>query len=243
MTDPNRALRLMLLSNSFFGGKGYLEFYADAIRKFLGPITTILFVPYALDDWDDYIKIAREGFAKFGIQIVSIHDQDPIKAVREAQAIFIGGGETFWLLDQIYSTPGLFGAIVKRVEAGMPYIGVSAGSNLAGPTIAFTNDKPFVYPPSFKAFGFVPFVINPHYYDPEQVKPPGETRPQQVARYHQRNSTTVVGIREGSWLTIEGGNVRMHGSTGTKLFFRGKEPTEWTESDQPKLLTDFLPQT
>ncbi|XP_054827026.1 alpha-aspartyl dipeptidase-like [Eublepharis macularius] len=164
-----RRRRLLLVSNSTLHGGGYLEHVRPPLRRFLGPdVKRILFVPYALRDRDAYAKMARETFESLGYALDSIHESpDPGEAVRKAEAIFIGGGNTFRLLKVLYDN-GLIPLIRKRVlEDGIPYVGSSAGTNVATISIHTTNDMPIVYPPSLLALGLVPFNINPHYLDPD----------------------------------------------------------------------------
>ncbi|KAG9477211.1 hypothetical protein GDO78_002551 [Eleutherodactylus coqui] len=160
--------RLLLVSNSTLYGGGYLEHCQDQIQKFLGgQVKRVLFIPYALQDRDNYAKTARQKFQSLGYALDSIHEAaDPVESVLTAEAIFIGGGNTFRLLKALYDN-NLIQVIRKKViEDGIPYIGSSAGTNVATVSINTTNDMPIVYPPSLQALGFVPFNINPHYLDP-----------------------------------------------------------------------------
>src|ERR1044071_3954702 len=158
----------MLVSNSTTHGSGYLDHCAAAISALLGPaIARVLFVPYALFDRDAYAARARVRFEAMGYGLDSVHDAGggPVRAVERAEAIFIGGGNTFRLLDALWRE-SLIEPIRHRARAGAPYIGTSAGSNVACPSIRTTNDMPIVQPPSFSALDLVPFNINPHYLDP-----------------------------------------------------------------------------
>nr|DBA20082.1 TPA: hypothetical protein GDO54_015820 [Pyxicephalus adspersus] len=158
---------LLLISNSTLHGGGYLEHCQEQIQKFLGEqVKRVLFVPYALHDRDDYARTARKKFESLGYGLDSIHEAaDPVEAVQKSEAIFIGGGNTFRLLKTLYDN-GLIPVIRKRIfEDGIPYIGSSAGTNVATISINTTNDMPIVYPPSLQALGLVPFNINPHYLD------------------------------------------------------------------------------
>jgi len=150
----------------------------------------------------------------------------PAKAVRETEAIFIGGGNTFRLLKALYDHD-LLDTIRERVRAGMPYIGSSAGSNVAAPTIRTTNDMPIVQPPSFDALGLVRFQINPHYLDADPNSThKGETREERIVQFLEENETPVVGLREGAMLRIENRMTLLKGSTGARIFRRGSEPVE-----------------
>lgn len=219
------ASRLLLISNSRKFGGGYLEHCADAVRTFLGSVQTVLFVPYALKDMESYTATARGRFQELGFELVSVHEMDdPFEAVSRAQAVFIGGGNTFRLLRLMYKYQ-LVSAIRERVIADMPYIGSSAGSNVACPTICTTNDMPIVHLETFQALNLVPFQINPHYLDPDpNSKHMGETRETRIKEYHEENSLPVVGLREGSWLRVEGNEVFLEGSTGARIFTQGSEP-------------------
>ena len=159
--------RVLLISNSTLYGSGYLDHAATEIQDFLGSVKRVLFVPFALYDRAAYAAMAQERFQRMGYDLASIHTTpDPKQAVNDADAIFIGGGNTFRLLKALYDFD-LLDAIRRRVAEGMPYVGSSAGSNVAGPTIKTTKDMPIVEPPSFDALGLVPFQISPHYLDPD----------------------------------------------------------------------------
>jgi len=186
-----------------------------------------LFVPFALFDRDKYAATAQARFEKMGYELTSIHTAaDTLQAVKDTEAMFIGGGNTFRLLKTLYEFD-LLDIIRERVDAGMPYIGSSAGSNMACPTIRTTNDMPIVQPPSFNALGLVSFQINPHYLDPDpNSKHMGETREERINQFHEENETPVVGLREGGMLRIENGETILRGSTGARIFRRGLEPIE-----------------
>ena len=220
--------RILLISNSTLHGSGYLDHAEAEIRSFLGDdVKRVLFVPYALFDRDMYAESARKRFEKMGYELSSIHNAaDPVQAVNDTGAIFIGGGNTFRLLKALYDFEVLE-PIRERVKNGMPYIGSSAGSNVAAPTIKTTNDMPIVQPPSFNALGLVSFQINPHYLDPDpNSKHMGETREERLLQFLEENDTPVVGLREGAMLRIEQGEVVLRGSTGARIFRKGLEPVE-----------------
>jgi dipeptidase E len=219
--------RILLISNSTLYGSGYLDHAETEIRNFLGDLKSVLFVPFALYDRDKYAATAQQRFAKMGFALSSIHTAtEPRQAVHEAETVFIGGGNTFRLLKALYDFD-LLGPIRERVEAGMPYVGSSAGSNVAGPTIRTTNDMPIVQPPSFDAIGLVSFQINPHYLDPDpNSKHMGETREERILQFHEENDTPVVGLREGAMLRIEEGETILRGSSGARVFRKGSEPIE-----------------
>jgi dipeptidase E len=219
--------RLLLISTSTTFGTGYLDHAAEEITDFLRGVRHVLFVPYALHDLNAYAEKARARFAKMGFELDSIHEASvPREAVAGAEAIFIGGGNTFRLLDRLYRFDVLE-PIRARVNDGMPYVGTSAGSNVACVSLKTTNDMPIVQPPSFDAFGFVPFNINPHFIDADpNSKHMGETRETRIREFHEMNATPVVGLREGSWLRVEWPNIVVVGSRGARIFRRGEDPAE-----------------
>ncbi|XP_077128125.1 alpha-aspartyl dipeptidase-like isoform X2 [Ranitomeya variabilis] len=222
--------RLLLVSNSTLHGGGYLEHCQDQIRSFLGEnVKRVLFIPYALQDRDDYAKTARQKFESLGYALDSIHEAaDPVDSVLKSEAIFVGGGNTFRLLKALYDN-NLIPVIRKKViEDGIPYIGSSAGTNVATISINTTNDMPIVYPPSLQALGLVPFNINPHYLDPDaNSKHMGETREQRIRQYHEEPDTPpVLALREGCMLLVEGAKATLLGRTKARLFLRGASPTE-----------------
>jgi dipeptidase E len=223
-------MRLMLISNSTQHGSGYLDHCAEGIASFLGrAVTRVAFVPYALFDLDAYAERARARFEAMGYGLDSVHDFDggPVRAVERADALFIGGGNTFRLLNALWRER-LVEAIRLRVRHDeMPYIGTSAGTNVACPSIRTTNDMPIVEPPTFAALDLVPFNVNPHYLDPVPGSTHmGETREQRIAEFHEENTPPVVGLREGAWLLVEGHSATLHGANGGRLFRRGEPPTE-----------------
>jgi len=207
---------------------------ADEMRRHFGKIERLLFVPYALADHDAYLRLIVERGLDAGYQLDGIHTHsDPKKAILEAEGVFVGGGNTFRLLSELYRLD-LLDVIRQRVRAGLPYLGVSAGSNVACPTIQTTNDMPIVQPPSFAALGLVPFQINPHYFigatyvkvGDDYIEHFGETRDDRIREYHEMNDTPVVGL----W---EAGLIRWDGHTGSlvgaaaRVFHKGQEPIDW----------------
>ncbi|MEP6692690.1 MAG: dipeptidase PepE [Gemmatimonadaceae bacterium] len=222
--------RLLLLSNSRDTDGRFLEHPRHEIRDFLGPgVRAVVFVPFAgvMTLHADYTALAAGPFGEMGYALRSADDAKDAKGmVRDAEAIVVGGGNTFQLLKRLYET-GLLEAIREHVESGRPYIGWSAGAVIAGPTIRTTNDMPIVESPSLDALGAVPFQINAHYTD---VHPPGhqgETRAERLAEFLEVNrESEVIGLREGAMLRIEHGVMRLAGA-GAKLFRHGQETTEY----------------
>lgn len=230
--------RLLLISNSTQHGSGYLDHCAAEIQDFLGSaVRRVAFVPYAMFEQDEYAARVRERFDRLGYEVDSVHTAaDPVAAMRAADAVFIGGGNTFRLLDGLYRT-GLLAAIRDRAEVGMPYVGSSAGSNVACITIKTTNDMPIVEPESFAGMALVPFNLNPHYQDPDPGSThQGETREERIRQFHEENTPVVVGLREGSLLRIEGPAVTLKGAPSARIFVRGEEPREFA----PGSSLDFL---
>jgi len=226
---------LLLISNSTLHGSKYLDHCADEIKKFLKNKKTVLFVPYARPSGmtdDEYTKIAKERFEKMGINLTGIQSYpDAKQAVRNAEAIFIGGGNTFVLLSNLYKSE-IIDEIRKKVSEGMPYIGTSAGSNVACKSIKTTNDMPIMYPPSFEALNLVPFNINPHYLDLDpNSKHMGETRETRIKEFHFYNDEYVVGLREGAMLHIVDDKITLKGTTGARIFKNNQDAKEYKSGD------------
>jgi dipeptidase E len=222
-------VKVLLVSNSTVHGRGYLDHVEPAIRSFLSGAERVLFFPFALYDRDAYAAQAKTRFTAMGYSMQSVHEaENPQKAVEETDAIFIGGGNTFRLLKTLQDLD-LVEPIRRKVKAGAPYIGSSAGSNVAGPTIRTTKDMPIVQPRSFDSLGLVPFQISPHYLDPDpNSRHMGETQEERILQFLEENDTPVVGLREGAWLLVEGDSVLLKGSSGARIFRRGQAPVEAT---------------
>jgi dipeptidase E len=227
MRTESESERVLLISNSTLHGSNYLDHAASEIRDFLGHIERVLFVPYALYDRDAYSSTARARFEAMGYRLDSVHEApDARRAVEDAPAIFVGGGNTFRLLKALYDFD-LLSAIRRRVSDGMPYVGSSAGSNVAGPTIRTTKDMPIVEPPSFDALGLVPFQISPHYLDPDPNSTHmGETQEERILQFLEENDTTVFGLREGAMVRVENSSTVLKGSSGARIFRKGHGPAE-----------------
>ena len=222
--------QIIIASTSTLHGSGYLEYLLKDLESFFKNTNEILFIPYARPggiSHEDYTSNASNAFSKIGKTIKGIHEfDDPIEAVKKAKGIFVGGGNTFVLVHQLYKNK-LVDVIRDAVNDGTPYLGTSAGSNICGLTMGTTNDMPIIYPPSFKTFGFVPFNINPHYLDPDpNSKHMGETRETRIKEFHKFNTQPVVGLREGSWLHVKDNSIILNGTLSARIFEFEKDPYE-----------------
>ena len=228
-------MRLLLISNSTNPGEKYLDYPKNNIKKFLGnsPVTA-LFIPYAAVtfSYDDYEKKVSERFREIGHDIISIHRfSDPVKAVTEAKVIVVGGGNT-WKLLKLIRDNNLVDVVREKVLAGTPYIGWSAGSNVACPTIRTTNDMPVTEPDSFSSFNLVPFQINPHYLDANPAGHAGETREQRIEEFIEINPLVyVLGLRESTMLLVENKTMRLVGPRNARIFLKGTLPVELSPKD------------
>lgn len=219
--------RLMLLSNSTGYKDGYLDHAMPAIREFLGPTKHLLFVPFALADRAAYTAKVTERFAREGIDVKPlVEGAAGASALEEAPATFVGGGNTFRLLDALQRARFLE-PLRRRAKSGMLYLGASAGTVITAPTIKTTNDMPIVQPQWFEALGLVPFQINAHYVDADPSSTHmGETREDRLIQYLEENETPVLGLREGAWLDVTDETVRLAGTNGAKLFRREHVPED-----------------
>ncbi len=219
--------RLLLLSNSTNHGERYLAHAADEILRLLAGCRRVLFVPFALHDRAAYTAKFRARLEELGKGVDQLAaDATGQRQIETAEAVFVGGGNTFRLLKTLQEAE-LLAPLRARALSGMPYLGASAGINLAGPTIRTTNDMPIVEPRGFDALGLVPFQINPHYLDPEPDSTHmGETREERIAEFHEENATPVVGLRERAWIRIEGASGHLGGDRGARLFRRGAPAEE-----------------
>ena len=232
-------MNLLLISNSTNAGEPYLKYPIAEIQKTLEGVSEIVFIPYAAVtfSYDEYERKVQERFNEIGIKVSSVHRAiNKRNFVRHAQAIMIGGGNTFALLKKMQEED-LLDVIFRRVKAGTPYVGRSAGSNVTCPTICTTNDMPIVQPASFRAIGLVPFQINPHYLDANPEGHAGETREQRINEYLEANrSRYVVGLREGCMLRLKDDKIELIGSRPMRIFKKGIE----TYEVQPGENIDFL---
>ncbi|GAA4812614.1 dipeptidase PepE [Litoribaculum gwangyangense] len=221
---------IFIASTSTIHGSGYLDYILDDLKVFFKDAETILFIPFARPSGishDHYTEKVSNAFSKINIKTHGIHTfENPIEAVKNAEAIFVGGGNTFVLTYQLYKN-NLIDILKKVIKNGTPYLGTSAGSNICGLTIKTTNDMPIIYPPSFSALALVPFNINPHYMDPDlNSKHMGETRETRIHEFHNFNTPPVIGLREGSWLKVEGHSIILKGSLTARVFEYNKAPYE-----------------
>jgi dipeptidase E len=228
-------MRLLLISNSTNPGEEYLDYPKNHIREFLGDKpTNAVFIPYAAVtfSYEEYEEKVNTRFAEIGHHVTSIHRYiNPIEAIEHADAIVVGGGNT-WQLVRMLQEKGLMKALRKRVQKGTPYIGWSAGSNIACPTLRTTNDMPIVEPLKFKTLKLVPFQINPHYLDDHPANHGGETRETRIREFIEVNRDTyVVGLREGSILLLEDDELVLIGEKKARIFKYGQDPLELSNEE------------
>ena len=232
-------MNLLLLSASREGDTGYLEHAQPMLASHLEGIDEVLFIPYAgvSISYDEYTQMVGNAFSALGIKVVGIHDTpNPQQAVAQAKAVAVGGGNTFHLLHQLYEHK-LVDAIRERVASGMPYVGWSAGSNVAGNSIRTTNDMPIIQPPSFEALNLVPFQINPHYTDYQAPGHNGETREQRLQEFMVINpQMPIVGIQEGSAIKRDAMGLRLEGEKTGFLFKAGEKQELAKDADLSALL-------
>ncbi len=223
--------KLIIASTSTIHGSGYLEYLLPELKTFFAGIDELLFIPYARPSgmsYDNYTKRASTIFSMIDIKVKGIHEfDDAQKAVLNAQAIFVGGGNTFVLVNELYKQ-GLIHVLKKKVNSGTPYLGTSAGSNICGMTMQNTNDMPIAYPPSYETLGVIPFNINAHYLDPDPTSThKGETRETRIKEFHTYNDIPVLGLREGSWLEVIGDKIVLKGKLKARQFEQHKQAKEF----------------
>ena len=228
-------MRLLLISNSTNPGENYLDYPKNNIKDFLGEKSkNAIFIPYAAVtfSFEEYEKKVNDRFAEIGHQVTSIHRFiNPIEAIENSDAIVVGGGNT-WQLVKMLQEKGLMKVIRKKVKQGTPYIGWSAGSNIACPSLKTTNDMPIVEPIKFKTLKLVPFQINPHYLDDNPADHGGETREVRINEFIEVNREThVVGLREGTMLLLENDDLALIGKRKARVFKYGQEPLELSDED------------
>jgi dipeptidase E len=212
-----------LISNSTQHGRGYLDHVEAELRDFLGTARRVLFAPFALFDREAYAGKARARFEAMGYELETLAGRNQLDG---ADALFVGGGNTFRLLKTLQDLD-LVAPIRRKVEEGLPYVGSSAGSIVAGPTLKTTKDMPIVEPRSFEALGLVRFQISPHYLDPDPSSTHmGETQEERILQFLEENDAPVVGLREGGWIRVERSAAVLGGVAGARLFRRGRPPVE-----------------
>lgn len=223
-------MNIILASTStVFGGK-YLEYLKEELISLYQGIDEILFIPYARPSgisYEEYTQKVQNFFTTINIKVKGIHEfENPKQAVKQAQAYFTGGGNTFLLVKTLHQLD-LMNTLKKEIETGKPYLGCSAGSNIGGLNMMTTNDMPIVYPPNFECMGLVPFNINPHYLDPvPNLKHNGETRETRIKEFLTQNDIKVVGLREGNWIRRIENKITVEGPQTTRIFEQNKEPYE-----------------
>lgn len=224
-------MHLLLGSGGFSKDEPLKEAWFSVVARHLADVERVLFIPHALADHDSYVEWMQDWHA--GREVVGLHRaDDPKRAIAEAEAISVGGGNTFRLTKALHEL-GLLDPIRERVRDGVPYMGVSAGSNVAGPSLRTTNDMPIVDPPSFETLGLVPFQINPHYFegatwvelDGALRRHGGETRDDRLAEFHEENSAPVLALWEGAWLSVSEQAVDL-GGAAARLFRPGLAPLD-----------------
>ncbi len=223
---------LILASTSTLHNQDYLAYLLDDLKELFTNVKTITFIPFARPSGithDAYTAIATKAFAAIDKQVIGLHTfKNPAEALQNSEAIFTGGGNTFLLVQQLYELQ-LMPVLKQKLENGTPYLGTSAGSNIAGISMKTTNDMPIVYPPSFKTLGMVNFNINAHYLDPDPNSThKGETRETRIKEFHSFNTTPVVGLREGSFIRVKDSKTTLKGSLKARIFLQNKEPFEST---------------
>ena len=222
--------KLIIASTSTLHGGDYLDYLFPTLKEHFKNVKILLFIPYARPGGithDEYTKIAAKAFQNLNITVKGIHEfENSIEAVKNAEAIFTGGGNTFLLVTELYRN-NILDSIEEVINKGIPYLGTSAGSNICGLTMGTTNDMPIIYPPSFRTLGFVSFNINPHYLDPDKnSKHMGETRETRINEFHKFNPQPVLGLREGSWLAVDGDSIVLKGVLTARLFRQNNNPIE-----------------
>lgn len=221
---------LIIASTSTLHNGGYLEYLLPELSIHFKNVSELVFIPYARPSGishDEYTEKVRQAFSKINIKVKGLHEfEDPKEALKQAEGIFTGGGNTFLLVTQLYRHD-LMTLLSETLKKGTPYLGTSAGSNITGLTMQTTNDMPIIYPPSFQTLGMIPFNLNPHYLDPDSNSTHmGETRETRIKEFHQFNTLPVLGLREGSWLEVKNETITLKGSLKARLFRQNQQPEE-----------------
>lgn len=227
---------IIIASTSTLHEGSYLEYLLPTLQSHFKNCKSILFIPFARPSGishDEYTSRVTQAFSSININVKGIHEFDNAeKAIKEAEGIFTGGGNTFLLVTQLYQQ-NIMQTLADTVKNGTPYLGTSAGSNICGLSMQTSNDMPIIYPPSFQTLGLIPFNLNPHYLDPDpSSNHMGETRETRIKEFHAFNTIPVLGLREGSWLEVKGDKITLKGNLSARLFLQNQSPTELaTESD------------
>lgn len=228
----NEAKRILMLSSSRMGNEDYLRHAIPMLNQHLSDIKELLFIPFAgvTVSWDDYTTKVQNALPDYSVK--GIHQfANAHQALENAQAILVGGGNTFNLLNQLY-IQDLLDTLKNQVNEGVPYVGWSAGSNICGNSIRTTNDMPIVQPPSFNALNFVPFQLNPHYTDYQAPRHNGETRAQRIEEFCVLNpELPVIAIREGGALLLQGDSLLLKGELDGVVFENGAQRVITPEQD------------
>lgn len=236
-------MELLLLSSSSLHGQSYLAYAMDEIAAWLDGRTQLVFAPFAGANHDGYAERVRETLSPLGVSVTGLHAvDDPVTALRSAEVLFVGGGNSFRLLTRLQQLT-LIEPVRELVGSGkLAYIGASAGTNMACPSLRTTNDMPIVQPASFAAFGLIPFQINPHYTDPDPTSThAGETREMRISEFLEENDVPVLGLREGAWLRQQGHSLTLGGSIGARLMQRGQEAVEFAPGADLSFLLETVP--
>ncbi|MFS7197264.1 dipeptidase PepE [Rahnella inusitata] len=238
-------MELLLLSNGKLSGESELLGYAkERIQAVLKSraITSAVLVPYALIR-SDYDERATALSQALDIEVTSIHHADnPADAIASAQCILISGGNT-WMLNQLLHENSLIVPIQRAVrERNVPYIGWSAGCNVATPSIRTTNDMPVRNSVVLPSLGLFPVQINPHYIDAHVSGHMGETRDERIAEFCAVNpSESVIALREGSLLQVSGNDLSYFSAKdqGFKVFRHGQDIEEYQDTQALSGLVPF----
>ena len=221
---------LIIASTSTIHGGQYLDYLLPVLESLFADCETIIFIPYARPGGithDAYSETVQKAFSKINKKVIGLHTfENPEEALKTAEGIFAGGGNTFLLVTQLYENK-VMEALAKVINNGIPYLGTSAGSNITGISMQTTNDMPIIYPPSFATLGVIPFNLNPHFLDSEpQSKHMGETRETRIKEFHSFNDNPVLGLREGSWLEVKGDKIILKGTLTARWFTQNHDPIE-----------------
>lgn len=232
---------LLLASTSSLDKNAYLDYLLPEIAAHFNEVHELLFIPYARpggSSYANYTQKVRSTFESLNILVKGIHEtQDPVEAVKKAQGIFVGGGNTFLLVKELYDRQ-LLTSLRSAIATGVPYLGTSAGSNICGFSMQTTNDMPIVRPPHFKTLGSIEINLNVHYLDPDPSSThQGETRQERIKEFHMFNKVPVLGLREGSWLDVKGSRIVLKGKLSARLFRSDKLPIELKPEDT---ISDYL---